>query len=64
MSVFVQISGPRIRPYLEADMFLALSLIVEKWVSGRSITVLRVDIPVKRPCQITVICQNLRYRDI
>ena len=54
---YVQIQGPENEAVLEADMFLALSLIVGFYVSRGSITGRRVVISVKRPCQITVICQ-------
>ena len=52
------------RHVLGADTNLALSLIVAKTVSDGSIMVRRVDIPVKRPCNIPKITQFLRITDI
>ena len=43
---------PEIKAFLRADMFLALSLIVDKSVSRGSIMARRVVIPVKRPCEL------------
>ena len=50
----VHIWDPENEAVLGADTFLALSLIVPLLVSRGSITVRRVDIPVKRPCKLSV----------
>ena len=54
------ILGPEIEVILEADTFLALSLIVEFMVSGGSYCRRRVDNPVIRPCKVLEITQFLR----
>ena len=51
---FPQILGPGIEVILEADMFLALSLIVPFYVHRDPFTRRRVDIQYPRPCQLSV----------
>ena len=54
------IQDPENETVLEADTFLALSLIVEILVSDGSYWPRRVDIPVKRPCELLEIHPFLR----
>ena len=64
MPQFLQILRSGIEVIPEADTFLALSLIVEIWVSDGSIMARRVDISVIRPCQIMDYSQFLRISGI
>ena len=58
--VFMHILGPENEAVLQADMFLALSLIVRFYTWEGAITARRLDIQYPRPCQITDLCQNVR----
>ena len=52
---------PEIKVFLEADTFLALSLIVRVYASDGSYTARRIDIQYPRPCQLLETCPYLRF---